>query len=624
MKLTSKELKHKFLKFFAEHGHVRIPNSPLIPDNDPSALFINSGMHPLIPYLLGEPHPQGTRLMNYQRCIRTVDIEKIGISNRHVTLMEMLGEWSMGDYWKRETMTWTMEFYIEVMGLDPKRIHGTVFRGNNVVPRDEEAISIFKEIFKKYGIEADVAEEFDDNGNSARIIALGKDDNFWTVGGYGPCGPTAEFYYDRGMGEDADRRYLELCNNVFMQYNLSKDGALKELEQKNIDVGWGLERILLVINNLLPNGDLPMHGSVFETDVFINERNWLFGILGGDEEKYENDSDFRHACRLVLDHIRAAVMIIGDGVAPSNKDQGYILRRLIRRSVSFSWRYSESSDYMLDLADKFVDRLSEDEEYSFLTSKREHIKSVLAEEVKKFESVLRNGIKELKKIEETTISGEIAFRLKESLGLPLEITEQIAKQQGKQVDIDRYEELMKEHQEKSRMGGEKKFVGGLGDHSPESIRFHTCAHLFLAAAQRVLGEHVQQKGQNITPERLRYDIAHTEKLTEEQIKAIEDLVNEQINNDLRVDFIEMPFQEAFDSGVTGMFGDKYKKLGTVKVYRIYNPNVAESDPERYFSRELCGGPHVENTREIHEHGAFKIVKEESSSGGVRRIKAILE
>lgn len=620
--MTGLELKQKFISFMESKGHKQIPNSSVIPENDPSALFINSGMHPIVPYLIGQPHPYGVRLTNYQRAIRTGDIEEVGVTKRHMTFFEMLGEWSLGDYWKNESLEWSFEFLIKVLGFDPKRLHATVFIGNDSVERDNEAIEIWKSLFEKYGIEPTIGDGFTYE-NSPRIIMLGEDDNFWKVGAVGPCGPCSEIYYDTGTGEDADSRYLEICNNVFMSFYRNEDGSFTTLKQKNIDVGWGFDRLLSLIQNLQPNGDLPDNVSVFDTDIFHDVKEFVIEKVGVSEDEYIYNPVVRRAVRTILDHIRASVIIIADGVEPSNKDQGYILRRLIRRAVTYGWRYTQNTEFYGLLAEQYADKLAQDNEYKHVGEKKAHIIVSIVAEIKKYESALKNGLKELNKNQSEVITGELAFRLKEAFGLPLEITEEIALHSGKTVDTARYYELMEEHQEKSRAGGEKKFVGGLGDHTQESIRFHTCAHLFLASAQKVLGNHVHQKGQNITPERLRYDIAHPQPMTAEEIQKIEDEVNRQIERDLTVDFVEVSVNDAKAMGAEGVFEEKYEKLGSVKVYRMYDASLAEGNSEKYVSIEICGGPHVENTAQIKEHGRFKIVKEESSSGGVRRIKAIL-
>lgn len=629
--MNSTELKQKFIKFFEDRGHVRIPNASLIPENDPSALFINSGMHPLVRFLLGEPHPFGKRLVNYQRSVRTGDIEEVGEKNsRHLTFFEMLGEWSLGDYGKKESLTWTFEFLTKVLGFDPSRIYATVYKGDDVVPEDVEAIEVWKEIFKSVGINAKVGDEFQIGEDAPRIIRFGED-NFWAVGSTGPCGPTSEVFYDKGHGENVEHRFLELVNNVFMSYVITKEGKVEELTQKNIDVGWGLERLLSVINNLDENGNVLDVKSVFETDVFITERDWLISKWNKTEEEYLNENKLRKSIRVVLDHIRSSVMIISDGVQPSNKDQGYVLRRLIRRAVAFGWRFSsDSSQYLVELGEMFIEKLAKDEEYAFILNHKQDTLNTLKLEIEKFEKVLANGIKELNKVQGNIISGEIAFRLKESLGLPLEITTEIASQTGKEVDVDKYKLLMEEHRVKSRVGVDKKFVGGLGDYTPKSICYHTCAHLLLAGAKKILGPVVYQKGQNITSERLRYDLSFSGPIPVEKIKEIENWVNLQIEKDLKVDFIETTFEDAKNYGVEGMFADKYEKLKRVKIYRIYpkDAGVHESelrpeDKEKYISLEFCGGPHVKFTSEILKMGKFKIIKEESSGQGVRRIRAVL-
>jgi alanyl-tRNA synthetase len=626
--MHSQQLKHKFIQFFESKGHHRISNSSLIPENDPSALFTNSGMHPLVRFLTGEPHPLGVRLVNYQRAVRTGDIENVGVTKRHHTFFEMLGEWSLGDYWKKESLEWSVEFMVDVLGLDPKRLYATVFRGNDSVAKDEEAIEIWKNIFTKYGIEPTIGDEFLME-NCPRIITLDEEDNFWPKGRTkGPCGPCSEIYYDLGTGEDTDSRYLELCNNVFMGMYQEADGAYRELDQKNIDVGWGYERILSVLQNKDENGDVPNSVSNFETDLFESEKQYLLQSFELNIEDYDSNPVIRRDIRAILDHIRASVMIIADGIEPSNKDQGYILRRLIRRATTFGWKYKkdENLHILLHTAELFFDKFCQDEEYRFMQDNKTEILLMLKTEIEKFEKALRNGIKELNKVQGTEISGEIAFRLKEALGLPLEITLEIAQSQGKKVDVSRYEVLMDEHQAKSRGAGEKKFVGGLGDHTTESIRYHTCAHLLLAGAQKLLDANIHQKGQNITSERLRYDINYPTPIPVEKITELENWINKQISKDLKVDFIEVTLEEAQNYGVEGVFGDKYAKLDKLKVYRIYpkdadiSRNLVPEDKDKYISLELCGGPHVEYTSQISELGKFKITKEESAGAGVRRVR----
>ncbi len=630
--MTSLKLKRKFIEFFESKGHKRISNSSIIPENDPSALFINSGMHPLVRFLTGEPHPLGDRLVNYQRAVRTGDIENVGVTKRHHTFFEMLGEWSLGDYWKKESLEWSVEFMVEQLGLDPQRLYGTVFKGNDSVKKDEEAIEIWKGIFSKYGIEPTIGDEFLMD-NCPRIITLGEEDNFWPkVGNVGPCGPCSEIYYDLGTGEDTDSRYLELCNNVFMAYYRNADGSYADLAQRNIDVGWGYERILSVLQNKNSKGDVPNTASNFDTDLFNLEKGLLLKNYDLTPSSYDTDPIIRRDIRVIMDHMRAAIMIIGDGIEPSNKDQGYILRRLIRRAVTFGWKYKkdENAKILLEVAESFFEKAIKDEEYAFMSDKKIEILNILREEIEKFEKVLVNGIKELNRVNGEIISGEIAFRLKESLGLPLEITEQIAIAQNKKVDIEKYELLMDEHQARSRAGGEKKFVGGLGDYSEESIRYHTCAHLFLSGAKKLLDSSIHQKGQNITSERLRYDINYPTPISADKLLEIENWVNEKISSDLKVDFIETTLENAKEYGVEGMFGDKYAKLDLVKIYRIYPKDsgideneLIDKDKDKYLSLEFCGGPHINFTSQILVQGRFKIQKEESAGAGIRRIRAEL-
>jgi alanyl-tRNA synthetase len=629
--MNSLELKQKYLEFFEARGHKRIANSSVIPENDPSALFINSGMHPIVRYLMGEPHPFGKRLVNYQRAVRTGDLENVGVTRRHHTFFEMMGNWSLGDYWKKESLEWSVEFIVDVLGFDPKRLYGTVFKGNENIPKDEEAIEIWKAIFQKYDIKPTVGDEFLMQ-DSPRIIMLGEEDNLWQVGPIGPCGPSSEIYYDSGSGEDTDTRFLEICNNVFMSYNRHEDGSVEKLPQQNIDVGWGFERVLSLVQNIDEKGDIPAYASNYDTDLFITERDWLLRQYKLELTSYENDFEVRRGIRVILDHIRASLILIGDGIEPSNKDQGYILRRLIRRATTFGWKFEkeENKKILMEMAEMSLERLARDEEYKFLLNEKQDMLNILKAEIDKFEGVLKNGIKELSKVEGNIVSGEIAFRLKESLGLPLEVTSEIALGQGKKVDTETYDKLMDEHQAKSRAGGEKKFVGGLADYSPESVRYHTCAHLFLAGSKKVLGSEIQQKGQNITSERLRYDINYDSAIPADKLQEIENWVNGQIESDLKVDFIETTLDEAKSYGVAGVFDDKYSTLETVKIYRIYPQNIDvdektlnPKDKDKFVSLEFCGGPHVEFTSQISELGKFKIVKEEASSSGVRRIKAVL-
>ncbi|MCX8035112.1 MAG: alanine--tRNA ligase-related protein [Candidatus Dojkabacteria bacterium] len=628
--MTGHELKQKFISFFISKNHVEIPNASLIPENDPSALFTNSGMHPIVRYLMGEPHPLGKRLVNYQRAVRTGDIEDVGSTKRHLTFFEMLGEWSLGDYGKIESLEWTFEFLIDVLKLDPKRLHATVFRGNDKVNADEESIEIWKEIFKKHGIEPTIGDRFEDKGDSPRIIRLTENDNFWPKGRVkGPCGPCSEVYYDLKAGSNADERYFEVVNNVFMTLYQDDEGNFTELKQKNVDVGWGFDRLLMLLQNMDQNGNLDPLATVFETDSFADAKKYLIQLPKSNNTRYLTDKEYQKSIRVILDHIRASVMIIGDGVLPSNKDQGYVLRRLIRRSMTYGYSYlSNNIDPYLEIANIFIDHLGQDKWYKFLIDKRQEIIGILNEELQKFSKLLKLGISELSKVSENTISGELAFRLKEANGIPLEITELIARSQGKTVDVAKFEELMAKHREKSKVAGEKKFVGGLGGYSEKEIMYHTCAHLLLAGLQKLFGKDIHQKGQNITPERLRYDFNFPTQLSNEDLKKLEDWINERIKEKLKVEFVEIDYQEALKLGVEGVFHDKYQQYSKVKVYGIFpgeysmSELIESGDTAKFVSLEFCGGPHVSNTQEI--KGTLKIQKLENVGAGIKRIRAVLE
>lgn len=633
--MKSYELKNKFFDFFIGKGHTRIPNSSLVPENDPSALFINSGMHPLVNYLLGEPHPAGKRLVNCQRCIRTVDLENVGLTKRHHTFFEMLGEWSLDDYWKEESLEWCMEFIVNILGLNPERLYATIFRGNSIVPSDNVSLEVWKKIFKKYGINPTIGDTFDVT-NCPRIILLDENDNFWPKGkNIGPCGPCSEIYYDLGSGNDADSRFLELCNNVFMEYYQDQNGEFKKLKQRNVDVGWGLERILSVIQNVDIHGNVESWISNFETDLFYDSKSYLLKSFQISDELYKNNSIVRRDVRAILDHVRASVVITADGVLPSNKDRGYILRRLIRRALTFMWKYNPSTNLfsiLENLIDILIENLSSDIEYKLILSDNAGIKSILLTEAKKFLNSLNNGVKIIQSINTNTVDGKLIFNLKTSLGIPLEVTKEIASKLGKTIDLEGFDKLMIEHQTKSRSGGSKKFVGALGTYPLKYKCLHTCAHLFLAGAKIILGDFVCQRGQDINLERLRYDFEYPfdQKIDESKIKEIEIWVNKMIEMGLVVDSIKMKYDQAIKLGVQGVFHDKYKKLEEVTIYRIYQPEkikhketLAEEDKDKYVSLEFCSGPHVSNTLEIKNFGKFSIIKQESIGKGIRRIKGVL-
>ena len=579
------ELRNKYLKFFEEHGHKMIPSAPLIPENDSSVLFTTAGMQPLVPYLLGEKHPEGNRLTDYQKCVRTVDIDEVG-DNRHLTYFEMLGNWSLGDYFKEEAIAMSYEFLTKVLEIPVERLSVTCFAGDEDAPRDTIAF----EAWKKAGI----PEE--------RIYFYGKEDNWWIAGEEGPCGPDTEMFLDTGKpvcGPDCGPscncgKYVEIWNNVFMEFYKHKDGTYTKLAQQNVDTGLGLERVTMLLNG---------KETPYDTEIFVPIMDKLQELA-----KVEDI----HSRRIVAEHLRSSMMIIHDGGRPSNVDRGYILRRLIRRMTRHLNKLQISLEELGNLIDLNIDTLKE--LYPELLEKREVIKQVILEEKDKFVKTLAHGEREFEKAivkakqdGKMQIDGETMFKLYETYGFPPEITSDLAKEQGFTVDVKAFDILFKEHQEKSRLGSQQKFKGGLAEQNEITIGYHTATHLLHKALRIVLGEHVHQNGSNITTERLRFDFTHPEKMTKEQIQQVEDIVNEKIQEDLPVICEEMTLEEARKSGAMGLFENKYGEK--VKVYTIGD-----------FSKEICGGPHVEHTGVL---GTFKIKKEESSSAGVRRIKAVL-
>ena len=580
------EIRNKYLNFFKEHGHSIIPSAPLIPENDPSVLFTTAGMQPLVPYLLGEKHPAGTRLTDYQKCVRTNDIDEVG-DNRHLTYFEMLGNWSLGDYFKEESVKMSFEFLTKELGIPAEKISVTCFAGDEDAPRDE----VTAECWRKAGI----PEE--------RIYFYGKDDNWWIAGEEGPCGPDTEMFYDTGKEPCSNNcqpscgcgKYVEIWNNVFMEYYKSKDGKYSKLKQQNVDTGMGLERITFLLQG---------KSTPFDTELFAPVMEEL--------EKLQKVDDIKSR-RIIAEHLRASIMIISDGGRPSNIDRGYILRRLIRRMTRHLNKLQINLDELGNLIDLNIETLKE--MYPELIENKEIIKQVIVDEKDKFIKTLSHGEKEFEKValklknaNKNVIDGQTIFKLYETYGFPPEITSDLAEEQGFKVDMTEFDKLFKEHQEKSRMGSEQKFKGGLAEQNEQTTKYHTATHLLHKALQIVLGEHAKQKGSNITTERLRFDFSHPEKMTPEQIKEVEDIVNEKIKEDLPVKCEEMTLEEAKKSGATGLFENKYGDK--VKVYSIGE-----------FSKEICGGPHVSHTGVL---GTFKILKEESSSSGVRRIKAVLK
>ena len=580
------EIRNKYLNFFKNHGHKVIPSAPLIPENDPSVLFTTAGMQPLVPYLLGEKHPEGTRLTDYQKCLRTNDIDEVG-DNRHLTYFEMLGNWSLGDYFKEESVAMSFEFLTKELGIPVEKLSVTCFAGDEDAPRDE----VTANCWRKAGIPED------------RIYFYGKDDNWWIAGEEGPCGPDTEMFYDTGKPACSPEcqpscdcgKYVEIWNNVFMEYFKSKDGTYTKLKQHNVDTGLGLERMAM----LLQGKETP-----FDTELFAPVMEKLQQLAKVDSIESR---------RIVAEHLRASMMVIADGGRPSNIDRGYVLRKLIRRMSRHLNKLQIDLAELGNLIDLDIDILKE--MYPELEKNRDTIKQVIIEEKDKFMKTLAHGEREFEKYinkakseNKNVIDGQTIFKLYETYGFPPEITADLAAEQGFKIDNSEFEKLFKEHQEKSRMGSEQKFKGGLAEQNEKTIAYHTATHLLHKALQIVLGEHATQKGSNITTERLRFDFSHPEKMTKEQLQQVEDIVNEQIKRDLPVTCEELTLEEARKSGAMGLFENKYGEK--VKVYTIGD-----------FSKEICGGPHVSHTGEL---GHFKIKKEESSSAGVRRIKAVLE
>lgn len=585
MSLTSKEIRQRFLTFFEKRGHAIIPSASLVPENDPSVLFNTAGMQPLTPYLLGQEHPQGKRLVNIQKCVRTNDIDEVG-DNTHLTFFEMLGNWSLGDYWKNESINWSYELLTnkdEGFGLDPQRLYITCFEGDENTPKDEESAQIWKEIFEKNGITGE------------RIYFRPKEKNWWSAGPNGPCGPDTEMFYDltgelnlgmtldEYLNADNEQRVVEIWNNVFMEF-LSKDGRVVEkLEKKNVDTGAGFERMVTVVQG---------KKSVFDTDVF----DYLFLPLK------PKDLTNKKSAKVLVDHIRSSVFMISDGVVPSNVDRGYILRRLLRRAYIHSKKIDCNLEEIISVANLVVgSNLYKDNNFD-----SKLVRSVIEDEINKFEKTLNDGLKKFEK-------GEDPFVLFTTYGFPIELTIELAKEKGVGIDKNDFDEKFKKHQELSRVGAEQKFKGGLSGTGEMETKYHTATHLLHQALRDVLGNTVEQRGSNITSERLRFDFTFERKMTDEEKKKVEDVVNEKIQAGLPMNKVTMKKSEAEKTGALHFFGDKY--ADEVDVYYIGD------SLETAYSKEYCGGPHVTNTSEL---GVFKISKEEAVSAGVRRIKATLE
>ena len=585
------DLKDTYLNFFKSKGHIIIPSAPIIPENDPTCLFNTAGMQPLVPYLKGEPHPQGTRLADVQKCFRTNDLDSIGDTTHH-TFFEMLGNWSLGDYFKKESISWSYELLTKYLNIPLEKLAVTVFKGNEIVPADTESA----EIWKSLGIKEE------------RIAFLGEENNWWpNMELLGPCGPDTEIFYWRSKEEvpekfdPEDENWVEIWNNVFMQYNHEQDGKFTPLKNKNVDTGLGVERVTAILEGYTDNYKSSVWKDVIEK---IEEISAL---------SYDDENNTR-SMRIIADHIRAIVMISGDnaGIRPSNTDQGYILRRLIRRMIRYAKKLNIdiNSDWEQELAKLIINKY--ERYYNELEKNKNDILETLKNEKIKFNRTLEKGLKEFEKVvnnlEGDLINRDIAFRLYDTFGFPIELTEELAREMNLKVDVEGFKQKFKEHQEKSRAGAEQKFKGGLASTGEMETKYHTATHLLNAALKQVLGDHVHQKGSNITAERMRFDFSHGAKMTDEEKQKAEELVNEYITQAIPVEKMEMKKEEALSLGAEAMFIDKYGDI--VTVYKIGD-----------VSLELCGGPHVDNTSKL---GHFKIKKEEASSAGVRRIKAILE
>lgn len=606
--MTTAEIRTKFLKYFEEKNHAVIPSAPVVPEHDPTVLFTTAGMHPLVPYLLGQPHPQGKRLVDSQKCIRTTDIEEVGDAT-HLTFFEMLGNWSLGDYFKSESIPWSWEFLTskQWLGLDPQKIYVSVYEGDGEVPKDDDSILLWIQQFKKVGI---------DTKEGDRILALGRDDNWWEQGGVetGPAGPDTEIFYYLGKEnnpkfdtENSD--FVEVWNNVFMAYQRQADGSYSELKNKNVDTGMGMERIAAVMQGV---------DNVYDTDVLaqIKEAVETYAVETHKAIFVETSPESAlRATRIITDHTRAVTFMAADGVVPGNKDQGYVMRRLARRAIREALILGIHQGLFERIAPRVI-ALYEDV-YTELQNPST-IMDILRREENVFRQTLTRGLKEFEKMlrNKKDLSGQDAFTLYDTYGFPKELSLEEAKRQNVAVSASfeaDFAKAMEIQKQRSRTATAGQFKGGLSDHSEIVTRYHTATHLMYQALRQVLGDHVMQRGSNTTAERMRFDFSHPEKVTPEQIKQIEKIVNDVITQDLPMSFEELPKDEAFAQGALGAFGEKYPDV--VRVYTVGDPKG------EYFSKEICGGPHVKKTGEI---GKFKIVKEESSSAGVRRIKAIIE
>jgi len=631
--MNAQEIRNAYLKFFEERGHHVIKRAPLVLKDDPTTLFTGSGMQPMIPYLLGEPHPNGKRIVDSQTCLRAQDIDDIG-DNRHTTFFEMIGNWSMGDYFKKQQIEWMWEFLTEVVQLDPSKLYVTCFIGapEYDIPKDTEAADVWKSLFESKGLssgQADIGSEEDGYkrgiNKGERIFFYDGSKNWWSRNGApestpigDPCGPDSEMFYDFGTPHNSEfgehchpncdcGRFMEIGNNVFMAYRKVGDGKFEELEQKNIDHGSGLERIAAAKLN--------------DPDVFKISLMWpiiekLEKLSGKTYDAHTN------AMRVIADHLRAATFLAVDGCVPSNKEQGYVMRRLLRRAIRFAFELGIEQNFLEQVVPVIADMYHDD--FPEVAEKREEVIAVLVKEEKVFRQTLRKGLKELQRFAEKGLTGTELFTLYDTYGFPVELSTEEAYKQSLELSENWREEFnakMQEQRERSQTAAKGTFKGGLGGQTLQHKKYHTATHLMYQALREVLGDHVVQRGSNITEERLRFDFSHPEKVTREQLDKVEEIVNREIAKDLQISFAEYPTEEATGPlGALGQFGDRYGD--TVKVYSMKDKNAPED--ERPFSFEICGGPHVDHTLQLFEDGKrFKITKEEASSAGIRRIKAVL-
>ena len=589
--MTANELRTMYVNFFKERGHKEIASASLLPENDSTVLFTTAGMHPLIPYLLGEKHPGGKRLTDVQKCIRTEDIDEVG-DDIHCTFFEMLGNWSLGDYFKQKSISMSFEFLTNYLQIPAERLAVTVFEGDELVPPDVEA----EEIWKNIGLTSD------------QIYRYGREDNWWGPAGQtGPCGPDTEIFYDMGKSKCGPKcgpschcgKYVEIWNNVFMQYNKEADGTFTELKQKNVDTGMGLERVLTILNG---------KNNVYDTDLFLPIMQKVEEILER-EGRVLSEKDKRIIC----DHTRTITFILGDPmkISPSNTEQGYILRRLIRRIIRLFKKADINTNYLCELSDVIIQQYKTT--YPELGDNKEFILEQLQKEYTLFSKTLNDGLKKANRYLDNighcgVLSGELAFKLYDTYGFPIEFSSELASERGYRVDMDGFHKKFEEHQNKSRQGAAGKFAGGLADNNEKTARLHTATHLLNGALRRVLGDEVSQRGSNITSERLRFDFSFGRKVTKEELTQVEAIVNEAIAHNISVTSEEMTPEKAYGEGAVGVFSGKYGEI--VKVYTVPG-----------YSKEICGGPHAKNTGEL---VSFKILKEEASSAGVRRIKAVID